>query len=389
MADLTGIALSKRRIANVSTTYRWTIAPLVIGIVARLFTFISADLTVWLEAPKHFAGPFAVWLREDASWYLSIAGQGYSFSTTGQSQANFFPLYPLTIKLVQPLTSVLSKNSSYLIAGMLVSWITFCVACVLLYRLVYDRFDHATALGTVLLFASFPFSFFYGAIYTESLFIMLALLAFLGIERRNWWLAGVAAMLASSERPPGLFIGACVVLAYALDWLRTRHPLRWDILALALTPLGTAAYAFYCWLKFGTPLAYSQASRVGWHGGYLQSGAIRMAWAALRHPKADPVLTIYVVLFILFVLSLIPIQRLLGLPYTLYALASLISPIATFPNIHSLGRYLTVIFPTFIVVSYGLRRMPRLRIALVVLSVFYLWLFTVLFLTVGNFLYIY
>lgn len=366
-----------------SSQWRWIAVPLSIALGVRLAVFAIADIAVLLAKPEHFGGIFLAWLRKDAHWYVSIAKYGYSYSPSGQSRANFFPLYPMTMRLTQPLAQIFPPNHSYLVAGMLVSWITFCGACVLLYRLVYDRFGHATALGVVLLLATFPFSFYYGAAYSESLYLLLAVLAFLGIERRRWWLAGIAALLASAERPPGLLVGACVVLAYMLDWLRTRHPLRWDVLALALTPLGAAAYILYCWISFGFPFAYIYASHAGWQGGHLQLGGILMAWHTLTQPADNPIYTIYVVLFVLFLLSLIPIQRLLGLPYTLFAGASIVAPVLDFPTVNSLGRYMSIVFPTFIVLAYGMRRWPLLRGMLTVVSILLLGFFAALF--VGGF----
>lgn len=389
MADVAAWALStvitptKHRLTNVLARYRWVVSPLLISVAVRLFIFLSATFYLRLGHLMQFTDFLGPWLTKDTVWYLAIASRGYNYSPIAPSSVNFFPLYPLTIRLVQPFTGFLPDYQSYLLAGILVSFVTFCIACVLLYRLVLDRFDHATALGAVLLLAAFPFGVFYGAIYAESLYLLLALIAFLGIERRSWWLAGVGALFAGAERPPGLIVAACVVLAYAQDWLRTRHRLRWDVFALALTPLGAVAYVFYCWISFGAPFAYSNAARIGWGGGYLQSRAIHRALNALKHPEVTTrhFDIVYVVLFGLFLLSLVPIQRYLGLPYTLYAFVSLISPITTLPNINSLGRYMSVVFPTFIVLAYGLRRWPMFRMALVVLSTFFLWFFTVVFLT--------
>ena len=92
--------------------------------------------------------------------------------------------------------------------------------------------------------------------------------AFLGIERGNWWLAATGALFAGASRPTGLIVGLAVVVAYLLDWIRTGHRLRWDVLALVLTPLGVVAFFVYCWLHFGDPFAYMKASEFGWHGHF-------------------------------------------------------------------------------------------------------------------------
>lgn len=362
-------------------------APLALAAATRIALFLVADVGARMLLKGRFSGALAIWHRMDAIWYTDIAAKGYNYSPVGQSRVNFFPLYPLSIRVVHPLVAWASHTDTYVLAGTVVSWIAFAVACVLLYRLTCDRFGPATAYGAVLLLSTFPFSFYFGAVFSESLYLALVLAAFLGIERRWWWVAGVAALLASAERPPGLIVGACVVLAYALDWLRSRHPLRWDVLALALTPLGTVAFATYCWVRFHDPLAYAKTSSAGWHGGRLQDGGLLMVWQSVRHPGGwihslyPPLILagIYVILLFIFLLSLIPIGRLLGAPYVLFAFASAVAPVLTYASVGSTGRYLSVVFPTFIVAAYALRRWPSLREAVVITSVAFLGVFTLLF----------
>jgi len=205
-------------------TAGWMEAPLALAIGLRLLIFVAADGLARLRSRAQFGGALNGWQKKDALWYLSIAQGGYTYSPHAQSSVNFFPLYPLLIRLIQPLVGLIAWRDSYLVSGMLISWVTFAAACVALYRLTADRFGQTPATGVILLLAAYPFSFYYGAPYTESLYLLLAVLAFLAIERRWWWLAGVVALLAGAERPPGLLLGLCVALAYALDWRRTRHP---------------------------------------------------------------------------------------------------------------------------------------------------------------------
>lgn len=377
-----------RMIARMWASYKWMRTPLGIAVVVRVLLFVVADVGCNLVAPSKFFGALRIWYKMDGGWYVAIAQGGYGFSETGQSSVNFFPLYPLAIHLLQPLAQLFSYQSSYILAGLFISWLTFAAACVLLYRLALDRFDQSTAYGAVLLLATFPFGFFYGAIYTESLYLVLVLAAFLGIERRSWWLAAGAAALVGASRPPGFIIGACVVLAYGLDWLRTRHPLRGDVLALVLTPLGTAAYFAYCWLRFHDPFVYVKANQIGWQGGHMQNGAILMAVNILLHPTAglqgggDFILifrTITVVLLPLFIVALLPVARLLGLPYAAYTLAGFALPLAAFSTVDGLGRYLSVIFPAFLVAGYALRNHPHIRDLVCISGAAFLTILTVLF----------
>ena len=52
--------------------------------------------------------------RGDSAWYMSIANKGYYFSEDSQSNVNFFPLYPLAMKLFKPTIAIIfSEMSAY------------------------------------------------------------------------------------------------------------------------------------------------------------------------------------------------------------------------------------------------------------------------------------
>jgi Gpi18-like mannosyltransferase len=61
----------------------------------------------------------------------------------------------------------------------------------------------------------FPAVFFFCGVYTESLFLLLSVLAFYGARRRWWLLAIAAAALASATRMQGLMLVGVI----ALEWL--------------------------------------------------------------------------------------------------------------------------------------------------------------------------
>jgi hypothetical protein len=305
-----------------------------------------------------------IWLRKDAAWYTHIMMHGYFSFGSLPVTANFFPLYPLSGVIVQHATGLFLGSNSYLAAALVVSWVAFLATCVLLFRLVSDRFGDQTAYLAVLLLGLFPFSFYFGAPYTESLYVACAILAFLGIDRRNWWLAGTGALLAGATRPTGLIVGLAVVVAYFVDWLRTRHRLRWDLLSLALVPLGFVAFAIFCWIHFGNPFAYVVASSQYWHE-HLQTNGVRYFIGVLTHPNSwihGSLLNFLYALLILCVLAACyPVYRLLGASYLVFTLLSCLAPILEFSTINSTGRYVSVLFPIFIVLAYALQKRPVLR----------------------------
>lgn len=371
----------------VAAAWRWAVLPAGLALGVRIVVFLVGALAVQMVGRAHTHDLLAIWDRWDATSYLRVASGGYRYSLTTGSIVNSFPLYPLLIRAVEPLARPFAPHASYLLAAMAVSWAAFALACAVLYHLTRERFGPRVALSAVLLLAVFPFSFYYGAIFTESLYLLLAVLAFFAIAHGNWWLAGVAALLVGAERPPGLLVGACVILAYALDWLRTRHPLRLDVLALVLTPLGTAAYFAYLWWRFGDALAYLHSSQTGWHGGQLQTAGFLRAWDVLT--TLGPALAsgqylhaldaVYVLILVAVLVAVVPVARLLGLPAALFTAASVLLPVATYTGVNSMGRYASVAFPVFILLAVALHRRQTARDLLVAASAILLGLFTALF----------
>lgn len=390
------VANIRRRTADAAAPalarWGWMLSPFGLGLGARLGAFIAADIGVRLLAPTQFGGAINGWYRADAKWYVAVATQGYNYSRTTASRVNFYPLYPLLIHLLSGLTGLFtSATEAAILAGMLISWLCFGAACVCLYRLTLDRFGPAAAYRTVLLVATFPFGFFFGAVYTESLFLLLAVLAFLAVERGWWGIAAGAAALAGAERPTGLLIAGCVVLAYALDRLRARKLPDRNALWLLLTPVGFLAFVFYCWQSFGDPVAFMTAERVGWGRGGISSAGVMEVLVLLRHPDLWLIGSSYnvnlygVYAFIAGVFTVLAVWMFLrlGPVYSVYCLATIIAPLLTYPSASGLGRYLSVTFPAFIVGGAVLARRPALADTIAMAGAMLLGFFAVFFTLAG------
>ncbi len=361
-------------LANLYQRVRWAIPPLTIALGVRLFVLVFTQMALRLIAPTSEHGALKIWVRYDAGWYFSIVQNGYSFASHGASNVAFFPLYPMIVWAANQTLQPIFGASALLIAALAVSYLSFAGAAVLLYKLTLNRFGRQTAIFTVVLLSTFPFGVFFGAPYTESLYLLLALTAFYAMEQRMWWLAGVAALLAGAVRPPGFLVGVCVILAYALDWYTTRHRLRLDILSLALTPLGVFAYLLYCQLRFGDALAFAHAASRGWNRGPMNFGGVRILANLLLHPTiwfvtsdTDTIIwTLYGFVIVGCLVSVVFIYRKIGAVYAFFALASVFIPLLTTNTPISLGRYASVAFPCYMILAYYLRGRPALREVIVV-----------------------
>ena len=338
------------------------VAVLVFGLSGRVDDFDPAGLTTpFGHAGDVLAAPLGRW---DSVWYLAIAGSGYG---DGAREA-FFPLYPLLVRIAA------APLGSALVGGALASTALLGVALVLLHRLVALDHDRAVARNAVLVTALFPMSFFFSAVYSESLFLALSVGAVYAARLDRWAWAGALGALAASTRSAGVVLLVPLVLVYLWgagppSW-RPRRAVGADALWLGLVPLGLAAYCGFLALEGLDPLAPFHAQDVwfrSWAGpfGGVWDGAVA-AWDGARQllsgsrehvyfgaAGGDPFLVARhnIELFVWLVLGAVAVvgalRRLPG-AYGAYLLAALALPLS-YPvgpqPLMSLPRFLCVLFP--------------------------------------------
>lgn len=316
--------------------------------------------------------------RWDSVWYLTIAHHGYG-DANDHAQAAFYPLYPLLMRGAGWIVG------SPLLGGILVSLACFLGALVLLHRLAALELGLRDARGTVLLVAFFPTAVFFSAVYSESLFLLVSVGAFLAARRGRWEWAGLLGGLAALTRNSGVLLLVPLVLLFlygpradrvavpvALGGLRRwlpRHPLTPQILWLALVPLGLAVYLGWAAIALGDAFAPYHAQEL-WLRHFEPLGAVtgglNAAWLGLRQlahgtpsPRyftengGDPFevagQSLMLVGFLVFALvALAGALRRLPFAYGAYAgvalLMTLSYPVDAQP-LMSLPRYIVVLFP--------------------------------------------
>jgi hypothetical protein len=332
------------------------------GLSARASAFDPAGLTSPFGATGNLlAAPLGRW---DSVWFLAIADGGYG----GGAREAFFPLYPLLVRIAG------APLGSPLIGGALLSTGLLGVALVLLHRLVALDHDRAVARNAVLVTALFPMSFFFSAVYSESLFLALSIGAVYA-ARREWWAwAGALGMLAAATRSAGVLLLVPLAMIYLWDAgrpsLRARRPLRPDALWLALVPLGLALYcallalgghdalapfhAQAVWFRsFAGPFAGAWDGLVAaWQGArQLLSGAREpvyfTAWGGDPFLGARHNLELFAWL-VLTVAATVGVLRRLPAAYGAYVVAALALPLS-YPvapqPLMSLPRFVAVLFP--------------------------------------------
>lgn len=162
------------------------------------------------------ASHFAAW---DAAHYLYLSTEGYA---AGGYSCAFYPLWPLAVRGFAVLT-----GGNHLIAGLVLANLLSLAGWILFYRLTARRFGEVVAKWALVFLVTFPGSLFYQFIYSESLFFLLVMLLWAGMERSRYGLAWGAAVLLPLTRGVGLFC----VLPIGWHWLmkqRWRWLDRWD-----------------------------------------------------------------------------------------------------------------------------------------------------------------
>jgi hypothetical protein len=348
------------RIALYAIAFR--IASAVIAFFVNV-TFPSAQPVpvTMFGRPSAFWDPFT---RFDAGWYYQIARSGYLFVPGGPSagvgkagKIAYFPLYPLLMRYAGRLFGHAAADA-YL-GGILVSWAAFAAAMVALFFLARLDLPNVRAERSALLTAIFPFSFFFGMVYTESLFLLLTVFAFYAFRTRRWLLGGVSGGLASATRVNG------ILLLPALAWIAWRNAeptLRDRLLAaigLVLVTSGIGIYSLYVYQISGNPLEWaSSISRWGYYpGGLPWLAPVRLIARLSTHPylylTTDRMAvydTLYGVTGVLFAVAVPFVWYRFGAGYGLFMIANLWLPLSS-GVFEGVGRYCSVLFPCFMLLA--------------------------------------
>jgi hypothetical protein len=297
--------------------------------------------------------PLARW---DSVWYLSIAHNGYD-----SASAAFFPLYPLLVRVVGGFSA---SPGVLLVSAYAVSLASFAGALALLHRLAELELGRGMGTSTVLLAAFFPASFFFGAPYSESLFLLLSVGAFYAARTERWAWAGCLAAAASATRSAGVLLLVPLAIFYLRAGRRDRSAL-W----LALAPAGIGAYTAYLALAQDDGFAYLHLQEAWFrHFAGPFGGVWNGAVAAFEGGPYGLANALLLATLVLAAVAVVGVLRRLPAPYGVYVVLALALPLS-FPvepePLMSLPRFLAVLFPLFMWLGAWLSEGGRLRRAAV------------------------
>jgi len=326
--------------------------PLIVFLINRASLFLIVYLGLLFYPPRQGPGLWRAfphnlfldgWVRWDSGWYLSIVSHGYSYLPDQQSNVVFFPLYPLVIKIFNPIFKYPP------LTGIIISNICFLISLIILYDIVKRKFGETAAFKTLLFLTLFPFSFFFSTVYSESLFLLLMLLSFFYSEKNKWGFASLCAMLCSATRAVGIALLPALLLKYLEKIEFDFTKIKLNVIYLLIIPMGILSYMFFLYIKFGDPLLFLKVQRM-WGRHIFNFSPHLHALSHLPRNYPDILYLFYLVLTIFFGYLLWPIFRYLGTSYAILSLCLISIPFIT--GLESMGRYLSVIFPNFIIMGY-------------------------------------
>ncbi len=305
-----------------------------------------------------------MWVRWDSQWYLHIAAAGYQ----GIRDYAFFPLYSLLIWLFAP------ETGSGALAGLVLSNLAFLGALSWLEGLVREEWGVDVARRTTDYLILFPVSFYFSAVYSESLFLLFAVVSIASARRQNWFLAGLAGLGASLTRSLGMVL--LLPLLYEFWRAKENWAKSWQV---GLVFAGPALFALYQYFQKGNPVLFLQAQSIGWGREttwpWIGFVAAFKQLAFHPYPAYSHAITVLDLSSSLLFLVLI-LWMITRFPpaYSLYSgaayLVSVMAPsLGAVSPLLSMSRLVLVLFPGFIVLAIWGRREGSDRLIMITSAV--------------------
>ncbi|MEK6719225.1 MAG: mannosyltransferase family protein [Chloroflexota bacterium] len=270
----------------------------------------------------------------DGWWYLGIAHGGYHAEPIvgAYRDVAFLPLYPILVGVLS-----LPWPAFTGLVAVIVSNLAFLLALGLLVRLGEPYLGRPTATVAAGLLAVYPFASVFAMAYTESLFLLLGVAAFLASERRHRGWASVFLALAVLAR----FQGVALALPLWIIFLRQDawRPRRSHLLLL-LGPAAAAGWLAFVFLLLGASASYVDVLDAWGRSGLGTAAATETVGAKL---SIYQVALLASLCWSVFLLVFVRTDRLRP-EYWLVPVLFLASALAS-GTLESIGRYSVAAFP--------------------------------------------
>jgi hypothetical protein len=343
--------------------------------------------------------------RWDAGWYLGIATSGYRpAAADAQQNIAFMPGFPVLMRLGGGVLGVDQERmrtlgngpdrALLLWSGVIISLLLGWTASVWIVRLASEWTDPDRAVAAAILLQAYPFALFYGAAYTEALFLACSAAALVLFRRASWTTAALCGLLAGVSRPNGFVLSVPLGLLLA-QWVwrhrrveATLPPagrLAGPVLATIAPVVSMLGFSWLVYEMTGSAFRWTQL-HAAWGREYRSVVSLasryyeRFAGEGLYgYTASAPIDALNLAAAIFALCALLPVWRRIGLPYAAF-LAAIVVPPLSMGGVLSMGRITATALPAFLwlgaALSPGARRNVMLFfVALQALAaaLFYTW----------------
>lgn len=339
-----------------------------------------------------------IWANFDGYHYSFISRNGY-----GPGDLGFFPLYPTVTGFLGSLVPF-----SNLLVGLVLANIYFIGALTIILKLLV--YDHKKSLKKLFLaiILLYPTSFYYGSVYNDSLFLLLATASLYSARKEKYIVASILGGLATLTRLNGLALLFFIFVEYLTHinerkdlWklkdllkvikkgLHIKNITSSKIYAIGLIPLSFLGYLGFIQYRFGDwNLLFT--SMKAWDQDKMVF-PLQVVWRYLKilildgsFGKSDWHALIELIAVFFYVAIIIYSYKKIRFSYWIFLCISLLIPSLT-GTFQGMPRYSLHLYPLFLVLTIFLeKRSPLFKVIYFIISLSLLFLFTGLF-TRGHF----
>lgn len=292
----------------------------------------------------------------DAGHYSALITQGYQ----GANWA-FFPLYPLLVRIWAKLINLLVKPQ---IAGTLLSIMLFCAWVAIVLWLKRSKLSSIDRENIALLpktywgwifFLYSPSSFIFHSHHTESLFLFLSYLAFIGAIQRQKWTTIIFAGLSALTRNQGYFVIICTALISASYEKNHLAKLK-NFIAIGMRSVSIAIlFPLYQYWQTGNPFQ-SIYAQTNWSHATSWLSVLKTFWFGNPWQNTELGSLIHHGVYVLLLIGLIPLWHLSRFLAIYAGLSLAVLPLQG--ELVNVFRFSAVIFPIWFVLGDQLARIP-------------------------------
>ncbi len=327
--------------------------------------YLGGGLTNYLKNP--FIWSF---VNFDGEHFLSIALEGYK-----PLNYFYFPLFPLIVGFFSNLLLAKSFQGTAFL-GIFLSNLFFLVALFGIYKLLLMDYKKAIVERVIFLILIFPTSFYFGNLYSESLFLALVVWVFYFARKGIWFWAGLLAALSTATRLVGLAIFPSLIFEAYFQSKCEKKKFLFPFICSFFSLTGIILYMVYLKIKTGDPLEFFHS--VGIFGQQRSSTFILLPQVFYRYffkilPNLNysylpVVFTTYLEIVVALIFGFLVFLSFfkIRVSYAIYSMIAYILPTLS-GSFSSFPRYVLVIFPAFIMMSLYFAKFTKLAKFLIIL----------------------